>query len=149
MQITKATKKDKEESIKIVMKLKDWFSKEGIKNMKIDFNLNNLIVAKETGKVIGFLCYTSNSGKILLLWMGVKKEDQGKGVGQTLLKWLEKEGKKLGLYSIEVETLSDKDDYEPYQKTRSFYYKNGFEKILYKKHRVDGWDDQIVLEKKL
>ncbi len=149
MQIIKATKKDRAEAMKIATDLKDWFNKEGLKNMKIDFELNNLVVAKEDGKVSGFLCYSSFSGKMLLMWMGVAKEAQRKGVGQELLKWLEDEGRKFGFHAIEVETLPDEDSYEPYQRTRAFYYKNGFERVLYKKARVQGWDDQIVLEKKL
>lgn len=149
MRITKATKKDKKEAMEVAANLKEWFSEQGLKNMRVDFELNNLIVAKENGKVSGFLCYTSYSGKILLMWMGVKKEFQRKGVGQKLLTWLEDEGRRFGFHSIEVETLPDEEDYEPYKRTRSFYYKNGFERILYKKARVKGWDDQIVLEKKL
>ncbi|MDD2657017.1 MAG: GNAT family N-acetyltransferase [Patescibacteria group bacterium] len=117
--------------------------------MKVDFELNSVIVAKTDDNVSGFLCYTSYCGKMLLMWMGVKKEDQRKSIGQQLLQWLETESKKLGCQSIEVETLPDEDNYEPYKKTRSFYYKNGFERILYKKARAEGWDDQIVLEKKI
>jgi len=149
MQIIKATKQDQKEAMKVAISLKDWFNEDGLKNMKIDFALNNLVVAKENGKVSGFLCYSSYSGKMLLMWTGVKKEAQRKGVGQKLLKWLEDEGKKFGFHAIEVETLPDEDDYEPYQRTRSFYYKNGFKRVFYKKARVQGWDDQIVLEKKL
>lgn len=149
MQITKATKKGKKEAMKVAANLEEWFNEQGLKNMRVDFALNNLIVAKENGKVSGFLCYTSYSGKILLMWMGVKKEFQRKGVGQKLLTWLEDEGKRFGFHSIEVETLPDEKDYEPYKRTRSFYYKNGFERVVYKKARVKGWDDQIVLEKKL
>lgn len=149
MQITKATKKDKKEAMKVAVNLDEWFNKQGLKNMRVDFELNNSIVAKENGKVLGFLCYTSYSGKILLMWMGVKKEFQRKGVGQKLLTWLEDEGKRFGFHSIEVETLPDEEDYKPYQRTRSFYYKNGFERIGYKKARVKGWEDQIILEKKL
>ena len=105
--------------------------------------------AVENKKVIGFLCYSSYCGKMLLMWMGVKKEFHRKGVGERLLKWLEKKAKKLNLYSIEVETLPDEDKYEPYKITRNFYYKHGFKRIYYKKARIKGWDDQIVLEKKI
>ena len=127
--------------------MKEWFNAEGIKNMKTDFKLNNLVVAIDEGKVSGFLCYTTYCGKMQLIWMGVKRNTQRKGIGEKLLKWLEKEAKKYKLHSIEVETLPDEDDYEPYKKTRDFYYKNGFKRIFYKKARVKGWDDQIVLEK--
>ncbi len=101
MQIIKATKQDQKEAMKVAISLKDWFNEDGLKNMKIDFALNNLVVAKENGKVSGFLCYSSYSGKMLLMWTGVKKEAQRKGVGQKLLKWLEDEGKKFGFHAIE------------------------------------------------
>ncbi len=179
IKIRKSTKKDITESIKIAKSLKEWFNKEGIKNMKTDFNLNNVIVAIEKSKVIGFICYSSYCGKMLLMWMAVRRDYQNKRIGGSLLKWLEKEARKLGLYSIEVETLPDEDHYEPYKRTREFYserpkfstkllvlsniatdnlvnylsqllyYKNGFKRIAYKKARFKGRDDQIVLEKNL
>ena len=127
--------------------MNEWFNKEGIKIIKTDFKLNNLVVATNNGQVSGFSCYTTYCGKMRLIWMGVKRNMQRKGIGKKLLTWLEKEAKKYGLHSIEVETLPDEDDYEPYKKTRAFYYKNGFKRILYIKARIKGWDDQIVLEK--
>lgn len=147
MQLRKATEQDKKEAMKIAQDLKEWFNPEGIKNMKTDFIFNKLVVARDKGKVFGFLCYSSNCGKMELIWMGIKRDAQRKGIGEKLLKWLEKEAKKHKLHSIEVETLPDEDDYEPYKKTRDFYYKNGFKRIFYKKARIKGWDDQIVLEK--
>jgi len=147
MQLKKATEQDKKEAIKIAQELKEWFNKEGLKNMKTDFEFNSLVVAIDKDGVSGFLCYTTCCGKMQLLWMGVKRNSQGKGIGEKLLKWLEKEAKKYKLHSIETETLPDEDDYEPYKKTREFYYKNGFKRIFYKKARVKGWNDQIVLEK--
>ncbi|MDO8528720.1 MAG: GNAT family N-acetyltransferase [Nanoarchaeota archaeon] len=149
MRIRKATEQDKKQAIKIAEELKEWFTRTAIKNMKIDFDLNSLIVIIDKNKVFGFLCYTSYSGRMQLIWMGVKRSVQRKGLGDKLLKWLEREAKKLGLHLIEVETLPDEDDYEPYKQTRAFYYKNGFKRILYRKSRTKGEDDQIVLEKKL
>ncbi|OGJ18530.1 hypothetical protein A3K73_04945 [Candidatus Pacearchaeota archaeon RBG_13_36_9] len=111
--------------------------------------MNSVIVAVDKSKVVGFLCYTSFSGKMLLLWMAVAKDYHRKGIGEKLLSYLEDLSRKLKIYSIEVETLPDEDPYEPYKQTRNFYYKNGFKRVLYKKARVKGWDDQIVLEKVL
>lgn len=147
MQIVKANKQDKKNAIKIAEKLIAWFSKEGIKNIEKDFSFNSVIVAKENNDVLGFLCYTTYCGKMLLIWMGVDPENFRKGVGSQLLEWLNEEAKRLNLYAIEVETLPDEDPYEPYKQTRDFYYKNGFERTLYKKATQKGWDDQIVLEK--
>ena len=58
--------------------------------------------------------------------MGRRMDIRRKGIGEKLLKWLEKEAKKLKLYAIEVETLPDEDDYGHYKRTRAFYYKYGF-----------------------
>ncbi len=147
--ISTATKKDVTSAFRVATHLPEWFSIEGLKNLKIDFLLNNVFVAHERGKVIGFICYTSYSGKMLLLWMGVAKANQRSGVGEKLLARLVQQAKRLRLHSIEVETLSDKDSYAPYQRTHAFYAKHGFKKVLYKKARIAGWDDQVVLEKML
>jgi len=149
MIIKEATDEGKKEAIKIAKDLKEWFNETGIKNIKTDFELNNVIIATEKNKVIGFLCYTSYCGKMLLIWMGVKRDCQKKGIGKLLLNHLEKIAKNLNLYAIEVETLPEEDPYEPYKKTREFYYKNGFKRIEYKKARFKGWDDQILMEKKI
>lgn len=149
MKIRKASEKDKKEALGIAKELKEWFSKEGIKNINIDLKLNNVVVVADGKKVIGFLCYTSYSGRMQLIWIGIKKNFQRKGIGEKLLKWLENESRKLRLYSIEVETLPDEDSYEPYKLTRDFYYKNGFKRVAYKKAIIKEWDDQIVLEKRL
>lgn len=147
MRVVKAVNGDEGKAMEIAKSLGEWFTKEGLKNMKIDFRLNHLAVAIEANAVLGFLCYSSYCGRMLLMWMGVKKSKQRKGVGQKLIKWAEKEARKMGLNYIELETLPDEDDYAPYKQTRSFFYKNGFKRVLYKKARVQGWDDQIVLEK--
>jgi len=149
MIIKKASKKEKEEGLRIASELKEWFNNEGLKNMKTDFDMNNVAVVIEDKKILGFLCYTSYCGKMQLIWMGVRRNYQRKGIGKALLEWLEKKAKKLKLYSIEVETLPDEDSYEPYKLTRGFYYKNGFKRTLYKKAVIEGGDDQIVLEKRI
>lgn len=149
MKIRQATEKDKKEAMTIAKSLKEWFNKDGLKNMAIDFKMNHLIVAIEKERVLGFLSYTTYSGKMLLMWMGVRRNIQRAGVGKELVDWLVKESKKLKLYAIEVETLPEEDVYEPYERTRAFYYKNGFQRVLYKKARVKGWDDQIILERKI
>ena len=147
--ITEASSQDKEDSIKIAHTLSEWFTEEGIRNMSLDFENNHLIVEKENDEVLGFLCYTTYCGKMLLIWMGVKRDLLNKGTGQRLLDWLIEETKRLNLQAIEVETLPEEVDYKPYDSTRAFYYKNGFKKILYKKATTEGWDDQIVLERKI
>lgn len=149
MDIVKANEQEKEEALEIAKSLKEWFTDEGIKNLEIDFDNNTVIVAKDNNQVIGFTCYTTYCGKLLLIWMGVKKDQWRNGIGTKLLEHLISEAKSLGLYYIETETLPEEVEYEPYKITRSFYYKNGFERVHYKKAGIEGWDDQIILEKKI
>ena len=149
MNIREAGKKDKEESLKIAKELKKWFTKEAIENIKIDFKINNLVVALEKNKVVGFLCYNSYEGVIKLMWMGVKGGFQRKEIGTGLLKWLEDKSKKIGSKVIEIETLPESEKYKPYEITRAFYKKHGFKKLYIKKPRKKGWDPQVVLEKQL
>ena len=47
MRIRRANKFDLIGSIKLAKSLKEWFTKEAIKNMKTDFSFNNLMVAVE------------------------------------------------------------------------------------------------------
>lgn len=149
MKIVLASKSDIAKALRVATHLPDWFTAEGLKNLQIDFTSNTLLVAKNNKTVVGFLCYTSYSGKMLLLWMGVEQAFHRQQVGSGLLARLQHEAKRLRLHAIEVETLSDADEYEPYKRTHAFYAKHGFKKIFYKKARIKGWDDQVVLEKVL
>ena len=147
MQITEPNKKELLEAIEIAKTLKDWFNDEAIKNLKVDFEHNTVVIAKDKEEVVGFMCYTTNCGRTLLIWLGAKKGS--KGVGQALIDWLVVKSKELGMYTIELETLPEEEEYEPYVKTREFYYKNGFKRIAYREATIEGWDDQMVLEKKI
>lgn len=149
MDIREATKQEKKEALEIARELKEWFTKEAIKNMKNDFDFNRLVVAVKKDDVLGFMCYTTYSGKILLIWLGIKKQAQRKGIGKMLLEYLEKQARKHNIHTIELETLPDEDTDPYYKITRNFYYKNGFKRTLYKKASVAGYDDQIVLEKEI
>jgi N-acetylglutamate synthase-like GNAT family acetyltransferase len=149
MKIRQATKKDYYESLKIVRELREWFDKKARKNTPIDFKVNKSIVAVENNKVLGFLNYFSKEGVVVVNWLGVKKDYRRKGIGASLLGWIEKEARKLNSKYIQVETLSEKYKYKPYEETRNFYYKKGFKKIRELKAARKGWDNLILLEKRL
>lgn len=147
IRIKESKNKDTSKSVIIAQELKEWFTQEAIQNMKIDFLLNNVVTAIYKKKIVGFLCYNSRNGKVIILWMGIKRKYQHRGIGKLLLEWLVDKTKRLKGNSTQVETLTDKDPYIPYQITRNFYYKYGFKKIKYIPAQTKGWDDQILLEK--
>jgi len=149
MEIRKATQEDKQKAIEIAKELKDWFNEDAFENMSIDFKFNNTVVAVENKKVVGFLCHSSNEGIVRINWLGIDKNKMRKGVGTKLVKWLENKAKRLGAKTIDVETLTDKENYKPYEITRNFYKKLGFKKLYEMPRRKEGWDIQILMEKKL
>lgn len=148
MRIKKASKQDFGKAIKIAKELKEWFTEGAVKNMEVDFKVNNLLIAVEKN-VRGFLCYSSEHGMVKIIWMGVSKKEQRKSMGEKLIERLIKEAKNLKSKKLIVETLPDEDDYEHYKLTRNFYYKMGFKRIAYIKAVREGFDDQILLEKEI
>lgn len=147
--IKKGEIKDFEEIIKIVDNLKEWFTKEAVFNIKIDCKVNSNLVAKKGEEVVGFLNYSAKDGKILLNWMAVKRDYQNKGIGKELIFKLNKIGKNVKASIIQVETLTEEDNYKPYEETRNFYQTLGFKKIYTKKAIKKGWDDLDVFERKI
>ncbi|MGV8152564.1 MAG: GNAT family N-acetyltransferase [Candidatus Nanoarchaeia archaeon] len=135
--------------MRITKELKEWFDKNAIKNMKSDLIINNTIIAKEKNETAGFLNYNSDNGKIKIIWLGVKKSMQRKKIGTKLIDRLVKEAEKMKINKIEVETLSPEYEYEPYERTRKFYYKNGFKDKETKKNEIKGGDNLLVMLKDL
>jgi ribosomal protein S18 acetylase RimI-like enzyme len=149
MTIIKAKASHLEESLQIAKILKEWFTKEAIKNMKKDFLKQNLLVFIANKKVLGFLCFSKNKNYLEILWFGVDRNLQGKNIGTKLLEKLTKIAKKLKVRAIRVGVLTEKENYKPYESTRAFYNKKGFKKIATKKPEKPGWDIQDILEKKI
>ncbi|MCL4374009.1 MAG: GNAT family N-acetyltransferase [Candidatus Marsarchaeota archaeon] len=151
MEIIRANRVNKyiTDALRIAHSLKEWFNENGVKSMEADLFFDNLIVAVEGNETIGFACYSSYDGIMQLIWLAVERGYQGRGVGTKLLNWVEDEARSHGIALIQVETLPDEHSYEPYKLTRKFYYNNGFVRVAYKKARLEGWDDQVVLEKRL
>lgn len=147
MRIKKANKKEKEESLEIARELKEWFSKEAVKKMKKTFN-KNLYVIKNR-EIKGFINFRINKTSIIILNLGIRKKYQGKGIGTKFLKFIEKIADKNKINKVRLETLTYEEDYEPYKLTRKFYLKNSFVYKYIKKAKKPGWDNLVIMEKKL
>ena len=68
-----------------------------------------------------------SAGAVEIAQLAVIAKRQGKGVGTKILQYIETQlapGK-----IIEVKTLDESVDYEPFVRTRAFYEKNGFVKV--------------------
>lgn len=104
-----------------------WFDSYAIKKeIPLDLKIHRTFVVEDNNKLIAFLCYSSEDGLFKITWLGVSPKYHRLGIGTNLIKELEKIAKKFKVNQITVETLSDKEIFEPYIQTRNFYKKIGF-----------------------
>jgi ribosomal protein S18 acetylase RimI-like enzyme len=134
MIIRQMTSQEKFNSLEIAASLPHWFTSKGLELLRKDIALQLSIVAVEQDQVVGFLTYFVDQGTATIGWMGVHPEQHRKGVGSFLLKELFDLLKADKVSKVFVSTLGDSVDYAPYNQTRSFYRKNGFNNFKIIKH---------------
>lgn len=136
IEIRKGVLEDHPAVISIATVLKGWFSDKEVKYIKQDLKSHQLLVAEIDSKVIGFLSYFTYEGIGHIGWLGVLKEYHRQGIGRALYNEFEQEMGKIKIRTLQVYTLGDGVDYEPYERTRNFYRKVGF-----KTHRIEETDN--------
>lgn len=80
-----------------------------------------------------------------LYFIGVLPSEQGKGVGSSMLKYVEDHLRELKQRLLLVETSG----LSSFKKTREFYLKNNYEKEAIIREYYKEGDDKIVFRKKL
>lgn len=128
------------EILNIARELPEYFNPAGLEQIEKDTKTNMMFGAFDNDKMIGFVMYKEiNLEVVEMTWLGVKPKNQGKGIGTKLVvDTLELMRQKYKVCMIK--TLSDKDNYEPYKKTRDFHKSMGFIAL----ETIDpypGWDD--------
>ncbi len=109
--------------------LPEWFNERGIEAIERDLTREETFIAVEDGQVLGFATVKPASDKALeILWMAVRRELRGRGIGSSLLGVIEELARKKGFEVLVVKTSGDLS-YKPYDETRQFYEKNGFVRI--------------------
>ena len=107
--------------------LPEWFDAEGQARIATDVRAQGGFVAVERERLVGFVLWRPlGPGVADLSWMGVSKDSQHRGIGSALLAVLVADLRSQGLRSLEVSTVADNVDYEPYARTRRFYRARGF-----------------------
>jgi ribosomal protein S18 acetylase RimI-like enzyme len=131
------------EEIEVAMELIDIVLKDP--NQK-DYQIRCSV--DDQDQTIGFICYgptPMTQGTFDLYWIAVDPDFQKQGVGSTLLDSLEEMMKTEGGRMI----LADASTIPHYEKTRSFYLKNGFQEVA----RIPDYyylgNDRITFCKKL
>lgn len=98
--------------------------------------------------IAGYVCYAPTpkaEGVFDLYWIAVDPARQGEGIGQTLLRFVENEVRRLGGRMLLIET-SSKRSYAP---TLRFYEQAGYREISRIKDFYRIEDDKVVFSKQL
>jgi ribosomal protein S18 acetylase RimI-like enzyme len=105
-----------------------------------------VVVENENHKVVGYMSYGPTpltDGTYDLYWMAVLPQDQGRGLGKELVRWLERtvEGAKGRLIVIET---SSQPKYHP---TQQFYLRLGYTEAARIPSFYRPGDDRIIYVK--
>jgi ribosomal protein S18 acetylase RimI-like enzyme len=113
--------------------LGDWFNEQGLEEMARDLMSHPGYLAVRGGRVLGFVTWNAVDGETAnLSWMGVAEPHHRSGIGRTLVDVLVTDLRHRGYRFLDVSTVADSLDYEPYVRTRAFYRAMGF-----RDHRID------------
>ncbi|MGI6669785.1 MAG: GNAT family N-acetyltransferase [Acetivibrionales bacterium] len=104
----------------------------------------------QDGNCVGFMSVKIHYGTTGDIYVcGVLPEYHGKGIGKKLMNTAEDYFKKNGCKYIIVKTLSEKANYEPYERTRKFYLSVGFEQLITLTEMWDAENPCLIMIKKI
>ena len=128
--------------------LPEWFDETArSKSIPTDIRHQEGFVAISGQKVVGFVTLYVAEGRLHIGWLGVDKEFQRQGIGSRFIAAAEMRARNLGIDELATYTLGDSVEYQPYEKTRHFYWKCGFS--VYKRAQTDnpGCPEEIWISK--
>jgi ribosomal protein S18 acetylase RimI-like enzyme len=134
----------------LVASLPEWFDDHArTTSIPIDIRHQRGFVAERQQNVVGFITLYVAEGRLNIGWLGVHRVAHRQGIGRLLLDRAADEAQHLGLRELAVYTLGDGVDYEPYERTRQFYFANGFH--VYQRSQTDneGCPEEIKLAKSI
>lgn len=101
-------------------------------------------------EMVGFLIYmVRDSQTAEILWMGIKEEYHGLGLGGMMLETLEQLLGRKGVTRLIASTLSYTVEYKPFEKVRAFYYQKGFKSLGIQNDYYEDGVDRLVLLKRI
>jgi predicted acetyltransferase/N-acetylglutamate synthase-like GNAT family acetyltransferase len=148
-QVRTATDADVPAVLGIARGLLGWFTPRGVQMIGIDLRTHAALAAVEGGQVVGFLTYFTYEAIGRIGWMGVRRDRHRRGIGRRLVEAFECRMRDLGVEKVEVYTLGDGVEYEPYERTRAFYRSIGFRDYRIVKSDSPSCPEALYLQKVL
>lgn len=133
--------------IELAVALSEFFPTDLIHMIDKDAAENPALVGVLGDEIVGFVIWTyRDSHTVEILWLGVKEDYHGLGLGTTILDSLERHVETKNVTRLIASTLSYTVDYKPYEKVRAFYYNRGFKSMGIQQDYYDGFDRLILLK---
>lgn len=126
--IRRATGADHASCLAIGRVLPQYFSPSGIEQMGRDLELHETWIAVRSETITGFAILERKSSAVIeILWLAVRPDEQGAGVGSTLIEMAVEDARRAGIVALEVKTRAETPGRgSNYAGTRRFYERHGF-----------------------
>lgn len=134
--------------LELAMALSEFFPADFIRVIDKDLGKQPALVGLLGGDIVGFIIWMYRDTQTAeILWIGIKEQYHGLGLGTMMLQSLEQEVKKKDVTRLVASTLSYTVDYKPYEKVRAFYYNRGFKSLgIQQDYYLEGLDRLVLLK---
>lgn len=137
VKVRTSTSEDYREILNLAAGLPEWFDSDSLQRaIPVDILHQKVFVAESSHSIIGFISLFIAEGRVNIGWLGVSRDRQNQGTGTLLISAAEQFAKQLNIRELATYTLGDSVDYPPYEATRAFYFRKGFE--IYQRSKTDN-----------
>jgi len=143
------TRDDFDAAIVVARSLPEWFNAPGLEQMTVDLHNQMGAVAAADGDIVGFVTWLSRAGVGEIGWIAVAPDRHRHRIGARLVEFAEDRLRSSGATEVQVETLGESVDYEPYERTRAFYRAAGFRFLRSEMTDNPGMPESLWLHKPL
>lgn len=143
------TRADFDAAMAVALALPEWFNDVGLEQIAEALPSQAGAVAEEDGEIAGWVTWSSHDGVGEIAWIAVSPDHHRRGIGARLLEFAEDRLRRDGFTEVQVETLGDSIDYEPYERTRAFYRATGFRDFKRVTTDNPGMPEVLTLQKTL
>jgi ribosomal protein S18 acetylase RimI-like enzyme len=141
---------DKPSILDLAKSLSEFFPEDVVRNIDEGLKKHPCLAGLLGDEIVGFLVWAYRDPHTAeILWMGIKVEYHGLGLGTMMLESLERLLEKNGVTKLIASTLSYTVDYKPYEKVRAFYYNRGFKSLGIQQDYYYEGADRLILVKSL
>ena len=143
------TSDDYERVVALGRRLPEFFNDQGIAEMTVEIPQERGAVAEIGDQLVGFVTWAIHDGIGRIGWIAVSEDHHRHGIGRKPVTAAEDDLRASGIDVLEVDTLGESVEYEPYDRTRAFYRGVGFEDVGSVMLDNPGMPEMLTLRKSI